>query len=97
VPNALGADWSPDGSKIVYQAVRNNERGLYISNADGSNEQLLRAGGISEAPTWSPDGSKIAFEFGADIYTINTDGTNETNITNTSTGWSGMSFILTGA
>ncbi len=52
--------FSPDGSKIVYTP----EKGLWISNVDGSGklliyEEELHSGPIS--PIWSPTGQKIAF------------------------------------
>lgn len=44
-------------------------------------------------PAWSPDGTKLAFWAGTgagladgEIYSINTDGTNPTNLTNSATG-----------
>jgi Tol biopolymer transport system component len=87
VPNAAGADWSPDGSKLVYTSPRNAPQGypagLYISNADGSGEKLLTGVGSNASPTWSSDGNKIAFKLNDDLYTIGVDGTGLTNITNT--------------
>ena len=42
--------------------------------------------GVDTAPAWSPDGTKIAFTSGRDgnleIYTMNADGTGQTNVTN---------------
>lgn len=64
---AAGSDvasvaWSPDGSKIAYELHDNDEdAGLWISNADGSNPiHVADASGIG--PVWSPDGSRLAFE-----------------------------------
>ena len=35
-------------------------------------------------PSWSYDGTKIAFNSGNEIYTMNTDGSNQTRLTNNS-------------
>jgi TolB protein len=45
-------DWSPDGTKIVYD-------GIYVADTNGTNMEQIYQGG--EQPVWSPDGSKIAF------------------------------------
>jgi Tol biopolymer transport system component len=57
-----------------------------------TNDLRTSSGAISNerAPAWSPDGKKLAFwtgtgngEADGEIFTINTDGTNPTNLTNT--------------
>ncbi len=72
------ARWSPDGSMIAYEG----DDGLYVINADGSDQRRLADGGT---PTWSPDGSRIAFargsDQGADLWTIDLDGTGLTQLT----------------
>jgi len=77
------AQWSPDGSMIAYDG----DDGLYVMNADGSDQRKLANGGN---PTWSPDSSRIAFamgrDHGADLWTIRPDGTSITQLTQ-STGW----------
>jgi WD40-like Beta Propeller Repeat len=82
VSSGLGSPhWSPDGSKIVYHHARScrfdgdtesPESDLYIVNADGSGQTLLKA--LSAAgPVWSPDGTKIGHSSGC--YTAPCDST----------------------
>lgn len=58
----MDPNWSPNGKQIAF-ARWNNPPGLYIINADGSNEQQLYGTNQLLSPQWSPDGSKIAFDF----------------------------------
>jgi Tol biopolymer transport system component len=67
------ATWSPDGSKIAFPRRLG---GIYVAEADGSNQTRLAVDGWW--PAWSPDGSRIAFLRGSSIYVINTDGSDET-------------------
>lgn len=78
------ADWSPDGSKIVFSSlVGYTDSTLIIVNADGTETTTLLepqtdVGYIN--PVWSPNGEQIAFIFDvkgpeASIYVINADGT----------------------
>jgi Tol biopolymer transport system component len=67
------ADWSPDGSRIVFEVAccRYGAGGIYTVRADGNgfraivnghgrtgNEQALQVDGYYD-PVWSPDGTKI--------------------------------------
>ena len=87
---------SPDGTKMVYADRSQAGHGLYISNTDGTNQQVLVPKGSFydlRFPDWSPDGSKIVFEgttnvsgdptakFRRDLYMVNPDGSNVVNIT----------------
>ncbi|MFN0277184.1 MAG: hypothetical protein ACKVRN_01140 [Pyrinomonadaceae bacterium] len=87
--------FSPDGRKIAY--VSQQSPGLFaaqikIMNSDGTNQTVLTSVTMSNLPnwqeyggsslSWSPDGSKIAFDDEGEIFTINIDGTNRTNLTN---------------
>ncbi len=57
--------WSPDGSRIAFESVRDGIMDIYVMDADGSNQARLtrHAAGASSA-AWSPDGNRIAFESG---------------------------------
>jgi eukaryotic-like serine/threonine-protein kinase len=51
-----GADWSPDGKRIVYDVGSD----LYIAPLDGGKPQVVWQGTDPFAPAWSPDGAHIA-------------------------------------
>jgi len=70
--------YSPDGKRIAFVSKRSGENGIWVCNADGSNQIQLTSLVLSYAPTWSPDCQKIAFdatiEGNRDVYIINTSG-----------------------
>jgi dipeptidyl aminopeptidase/acylaminoacyl peptidase len=75
-------DYSPKGAKIAFT----RDRDVYTMNTDGSALTRLTTEG-GEQPSWSPDGTKLAFSSYRDggyseIYVMDADGSNETNITN---------------
>lgn len=82
--------WSPDGSMIVFDAVREEEHWVVVMNADGSGQKWLADSGLaassgwSSEPVWSPDG-RIAFtgnnDSNIDIYVMNADGSGQINLT----------------
>ena len=96
-------DWSPDGSKIAFSTDRNGNFEIYTMNADGSALTRLTTNSVPDTePAYSPDGTKIAFvRNGAGIFLMNTDGTNQSAVPNTTDGaspsWSpdGMRITFT--
>lgn len=84
--------WSPDGSTIVFAAIRREDLGIWAVDANGSNERRILGGtgaGYVDNPVWSPDGSLIAFvgnlsvdDYSPDdaVYVMRPDGTNVTPI-----------------
>lgn len=100
-PRALNggdhADWSPDGSLIVFVthpgAIPERPGGnVYTIHPDGTGLTQLTHFGRDEwtgRPVFSPDGQLIAFghtrprSANADVYVMGTDGTNITPVTHT--------------
>lgn len=77
---------SPDNSKIVFEVMGGD---MYVLNADGTNLLDL---GKGNRPRWSSDSRKIIYMIteddghdfiASDIYSINANGTEKTNLTNT--------------
>ena len=58
-------EWSPDGSRIAYSALRSKVSNIYSISTDGSDERDI-SGNSNPALSfscvfWSPDGEKLAF------------------------------------
>lgn len=79
--------WSPDGQKIVFEGGGQ----IVVMDADGSDQVPLpgTSGGCGSSagnPAWSPDGQRIVFEGihtgNPEIFVIDADGTDLTNLTN---------------
>ncbi len=88
-------EWSPDGSQMLFRSNRKGAWRIWKMNADGSEPVQLTAyvereddeGDLGEGPPkWSPDGSKILFfshrQGNWDLYTMNPDGSDLQNLTN---------------
>jgi Tol biopolymer transport system component len=94
-PNATSVApvWSPDGSKIAFEAVRaldGSDAGgpdnIWVMNADGTGAapltKLTASTATSSGPRWSPDSSKILF-----VSRRALDGSNAGNTNLTSNVW----------
>jgi uncharacterized repeat protein (TIGR01451 family) len=76
--SSYGPAWSPTGTKIAFirgDPAVDNERDLYVMNADGTNQTLLRAGfssgtssSLISSVAWSPDGQSLVY--GQDALTL---------------------------
>jgi len=64
--------WSPDSTTIAYVHLGQDEPGLYLIDADGSNKRRILTD-IPSNPAWSPDGEWIAYAYNAQIYKIRVD------------------------
>jgi Tol biopolymer transport system component/DNA-binding winged helix-turn-helix (wHTH) protein len=58
-----GPQFSPDGSKIVFESTRTGAYEVWLCRSDGSNPiQLTHLNTVTGTPRWSPDGEQIAFD-----------------------------------
>ncbi len=88
---------SADGKQIVYQVgyysvkANKSQQKIAVINADGTGNTTLTTGTKSETdPTWL--NGKIVFLTGGQIWTMNPDGTDRKQISNTSKDIEGFKF-----
>jgi Tol biopolymer transport system component len=84
--------WSPNGKNLAFvsdRVVGTTEIYKMKPRPEGKQNRPLRLtnnDAYDYSPDWSPDGTKIAFQSNQDgnweIYTMNADGTGQTNFTN---------------
>lgn len=57
-----GGSWSRDGERLAFTLEVNDNRDIYLMDADGSNRvRLTEHPAADNGPSWSADGSMIAF------------------------------------
>lgn len=83
---ALNADWSPDGSRIVFELDYADHAGIAIMRSDGSALRDLTPTGFQGQPAFTADGRHIVFEKSVDesndgIWIMRTDGTGQRQLT----------------
>lgn len=60
--NDFGAQYSPDGSKIVFASNKTGHSEIYVVAAIGGEpKQLTTSPGFAGGPSWSKDGASIAY------------------------------------
>lgn len=80
-------DWSPDGTRIVFDSTRAGAQEIFILDVDDPTPvQLTRLGRSSSTPVFSPDGEWIAFASSEDegpgaIFVVRSDGTDLRHLT----------------
>jgi Tol biopolymer transport system component len=80
-----GADWSPDGRRIVFASNRGGNDNIWVMNADGSGlVQLTNSPNDEYSPDWTPDGKRIAFTGNPGpaqhVFIMNADGSNQQDL-----------------
>lgn len=79
-------EWSPDGSKIVYQYGHKNSDIYLYTLETGRSETIVDNPSFDSDPSFAPDGRRIAFISGRDgnqeIYVQDLDGSNLRRLTN---------------
>jgi len=88
----LAPSFSPDGNQIAFSSTRSGAWEIYKLSL--SNGKIIRLTNLNDPngqgwPSWSPDSSRIVFESlgdsnSRDIFIMNADGTQVTNMTNSS-------------
>lgn len=71
-------------SKIVFSRSVGGKVDIYAVNPDGSGLISLTSGAMDSLPVWSPDGSRIAFRRGFDIWVMDSDGSNQIRVAESS-------------
>lgn len=94
-----GATTSPDGKQVVYQvgyySVKKNksQQMLFVMDADGKNKRQLTTGQQSETDgAWIDQGRRIAFITGGQLWSMNADGSDRKQLTNSSVDIEGFKF-----
>jgi Tol biopolymer transport system component len=78
----IGADWSPNGSHVVFAAQKLSSRrfttALFVVNADGTGLRQITPSGLGAiSAQWSPNGGLIAFTSccsGPEAWVVHPDG-----------------------
>lgn len=85
-PGDMWTSWSPDGSQIAYASTKEDNRDIYVMQADGSHPVRLTSDPAEDThPDWSPDGTQIVFvskrEGLSHVYVMSAAGSVLTRIT----------------
>jgi Tol biopolymer transport system component len=89
--NPADAEWSPDGSKIVFMCGKFTHADICVIGANGSGQVNLTSSAHTDwSPTWSPGGTWLAWSRSANrgsgygnLWRMRADGSHKTQITDT--------------
>lgn len=87
--------WSPDGTRVAYDADRGGARGIYVKNADGTGAEVKVSGAADTlgGAVWSPNGSRLVFvESGGRVCAVNPNGSGMTLLADIPANGSGTLF-----
>jgi hypothetical protein len=91
----FSATFSPDGSRILFDAGTDSRYDIFVMDADGSNVRRLTNTGSDYNPSWSTEGSRILFTrqeeaSASDIFVMDDDGSNEDRLTDDGPGFTNL-------
>jgi hypothetical protein len=91
----FSATFSPDGSRILFDAGTDSGYDIFVMDADGSNVRRLTNTGSDYNPSWSTEGSRILFTrqeeaSASDIFVMDDDGSNEDRLTDDGPGFTNL-------
>ena len=82
------ASYSPDGKRLIFTSMRDDDQEIYVSDADGTNaHRITNVKGYDGGPFFSPGGDRIVYRSdrvgngNLQIYTNNLEGTDEKMLT----------------
>jgi Tol biopolymer transport system component len=84
--DAIGASWSPDGSKIVFardylRGTREEHLDVVAIDANGRHARAMGLKGLNGWPMWSPDGKRIVFVQPGGFGTVDARGGSPASVT----------------
>ncbi len=80
--NASSLEISPDGTQLLFTALTDGRRRVYLVAIDGSDIRPLLPENMSNwDAAWSPDGEQIAYATSTGIYLTTPDGQSSTPVT----------------